>query len=691
MTVRCSNGVAFLVLAPAPSVRTGIRVEIYDGANPSNLLAYLPDTFARKWTEPLRGAGSGSFRVFPDNPALVDDPTLLDYGNVAVFVVDEVPRFAITIEHKSRVEVTADGEAAQAFDISGRGVLAKLEDAQTYPAGGISGDPIRAFASTNAGAAMKTLVDEAQARGALVGVTYDFDETTDSNNAPFSVPLTVEERAGTDLLRISERHGSAWVDVRMTPALVLQYFNQRGIDRSLQLVNAGPVDFLPGKNVVELERSEDGAIRNTLLIETPTGYVERTEGASITAHSRREAFLSLGNISDSDAIDRASTSVFQASAEPAAQIGFEVLDLDGIRPWVDWDVGDWVRAPDESGDLTRYRVRGLTVDETAEGRARFIPELSTITEELEERLERWLSAMARGTLGGHAAGVAEPVKAPAEVVDAITDGVAEHVATQPHFDELADLADVDLTGLTDGDLLQYDSAVPGWVPLPGASEGDMLYLDSSGVWVVVGGSKADGKAPMIQASGAVQWETPPAGGGGGGGGEDLALAKPVTYSSAPSGSYPEYPVNRLLDADSDWGDSADGSLLGTPWPGIEDFSQGFVGLAGAASTTWALVLDLDQAETGSLARIWGMHGSDVIYRPVAIKLEVDDADSSSFSSPTTVKSWTGLTDGGQPGRQGWMAEVDVSGVGAKRYWRWTLTRRSSGGTWLFLGHLQFLP
>lgn len=526
MVQRCSNGVPFVVLEPEPSVRTGIRVEIYDGANPFNLLGILPDTFARRWQEDLRGPGSGSFSIYPTNPALVAEPTLLAYGNIARFVLDEVDRFAITIESKSWVQASPEGDVAGHIKVEGRGVLAKLEDAVAYPDGGLTGDVERTF-TENAGAAILELIDEAHARGALVGVTYDFTPTTDSNNAPFAVPLEVTERAGTDLLRVAERHASAWVDVRMAPGLVLQYFNQRGIDRSLQLVDAGPVVFWPGKNVVELDRSEDGAIRNALLVETPAGFLERVESASITSHRRREGFLSLGNITNSDAVDRAATSVFQRSAEPAPQIGFEVLDVEGVRPYVDWSVGDWVLAPDEDADLTRYRVRSLTVDETTEGRVRFIPELATITEELEDRLERWLAAMAKGSLGGTAGDVAEPVKAPAEVVDAIAVGIDDHVDDVPHVDELSDLADVDVAGLTDGAGLAYDAGDAAWEPVARTLhdwntdvdaetpvEGDMLYRADSGLWVPVSGTKAEGAVPTLQDTGAVAWEVPSGGGGG---------------------------------------------------------------------------------------------------------------------------------------------------------------------------------
>jgi hypothetical protein len=537
MVQRCSNGVAFLVLEPEPSVRTGIRVDIFEGDNPLSLIARLPLTWGRRWTDPLKGTGSGEFWLHASDETLAANPGLLAYGNIARFSLDEVYRFAIQIEHLDRVQVRAGGDVQRTIKVTGRGVLSKLEEATLYPAGGLAGDPLRSFTDADADDLLGLAFDEAQTRGALAGLSRDFTASADSNNAPYDVTLTLEERAGVSVLRIAERMAELAGDVYMTPSGVLRFVNQRGVDRSLQLVNAGPVILQPAHNLEELTRSEDGQVRNVLLIETPGGFLERTEGGSVTSYGRREAFLSLGNIQDSDAIDRAATSVFAQSADPSAEIGAQVLDLDGARPYVDWGVGDWVLAPNEDDELERYRVRAITVSETKDGDPVFVPELATITEELEARLERWLSAMAKGTVGGTAAGVAEPVEAPAEVVDAIDAGIGDHLALQPHFDELADLADTDMTGLTAGDLLKFDGA--DWVPFAGTEEGDMLYRDDTGAWVVVSGGKATGRVPTIQASGAVAWEAP-AGGGGGttGPGSGATLVGSSTVAGSGSLSIP---------------------------------------------------------------------------------------------------------------------------------------------------------
>lgn len=511
MVTRCSNGVAFVVLEPEPSIRTGIRVDIYDGDDPNTLLAILPDTFGRKWTDPLKGPGSGTFKVYAGNEILQANPDLLRRGNIARFALDEVYRFAVTIKGRKTTQVKVGDDMAKVITVTGPGVLERLTGGKVYLSGGLSGDVERLFTGT-AGAHIIELIEEAQARNALGGVTWDFTAAVDSHNAPYEVTLDeLSERAGTDLLRVSERHAELAVDVHMTPALGLQYFNTRGVDRTIQTADVGPIIFQPGDNLLELERDEDGEVVNVLLIETPAGWLERVDGTSVTEHGRLEGFLSLGNVTTSDQVDAAAEAVFRRAAQPAAHLTLAILDKEGARAYVDWNNGDWVLAPDELGELTRYRIRSVTVTETKDGRPLAIPELATLTEELDDRLQRWLEAMARGTLGGVAGGIAEPVETSAEVVEAIDDGIGDHVAIFPHHDELDDLADVDTSGQTSGDVLRLDGST--WeahtlviddlddVDTTGAdapSDGDVLtWDDGRSLWVPAVGGGGGGVSKLL--------------------------------------------------------------------------------------------------------------------------------------------------------------------------------------------------
>jgi hypothetical protein len=479
MVLRTSNGAPFIVFAPPPQVRTGIRVEVYDRDNPGTLLAVLGETRNREWLEELNTPGSGAFEIHALDAKLEADPTLLTYGNIVRFYLNGVLRHGFRIEAIDRVQASTNDDADRWLKVSGRGPLGILEDGIVYPAGGVGGAPDpRPYINVASGQIIRELLAETQARGtALLGVTTDFTDTTDSNAAPFTELLTLDEDVGVDLLRVAGRHTAMAADVWMTPQLVLKYANVRGIDRTLQLVNTGPVKLHLGHSIKELTNTEVGRITNTILIKTPAGFLERVDLASLGLYNRREGFLSLGNVSDGPTIDKTTDALFAEVADPRASSTLELIEAEGATPYVDFEVGDWVLAPDVTGVFTKQRVRGLSVTETDDGRVRYVPELASIEEELEASLERWLAASAKGTLGGAASKVAEPNALDTQGTTTIVDsGISDHLAGQPHHDELGDLSDVDLSGgAAVDDHLEFDGA--NWIAAaPPAGGGGGLTL-----------------------------------------------------------------------------------------------------------------------------------------------------------------------------------------------------------------------
>lgn len=57
------------------------------------------------------------------------------------------------------------------------------------------------------------------------------------------------------------------------------------------------------------------------------------------------------------------------------------------------------------------------------------------------------------------------------------------------------------------DLLDVDIASP--------AEGDMIYRNDAGLWVVVGGTRTTGDAPIVQSDGSIAWDAPGSGGADG--------------------------------------------------------------------------------------------------------------------------------------------------------------------------------
>ena len=496
MVLRTSNGAPFIVLAPPTLLRTGIRVEVYDRDNPGTLLAVLSETRNREWLEELNAPGSGAFDIHDLDGKLEADPTLLTYGNVIRFYLDGVLRAGFRVEAIDRIQANEEDDAGRWLKVSGRGPMGILEDAIVYPAGGVGGAPDpRSYVNDTSGLIIRELIAEAQARGTtLEGVTTDFTDTDDSFNAPFITELTLDEDIGGDLLRVAGRHTAMAADVWMTPQLVLRYANVRGIDRSIQLPSVGPTILQLGRSISELSNAEVGRITNTVLIKTPAGFLERIDAASLGLFNRREGFLSLGNVSDGATIDKTTDALFVELADPRASSTLELIPAPGATPYADFEVGDWVLAPNVNGELTRQRVRALSVTETEDGRVRYVPELATIEDELEASLERWLASSSKGTLGGSAHKVAEPNALDSQGTTTIVEGeIADHLAGQPHHDELGDLTDVDISGgaLADDHLI-FDGA--DWIPSAfaggGGAGGPSAFMADSDVVTEVNGSVA---------------------------------------------------------------------------------------------------------------------------------------------------------------------------------------------------------
>lgn len=569
MVERVSNPWPFIVLEHQAATDTGLHLYLYARDNPNQMLAYLADTWDRSFTSALVGPGVGSFSIHADHPAA----HLLRYGDLVRFRLDGTDRFTLVINRVEGAEVASGDDVARILRVSGKGVLSLLSSAQTYPQS--NGDPVRGFPGITPGHLSRVLVDEAIARGALSGVTRGYSDTLDSNNQAWDVSLDQTERAATDLLRVHERIAEVAADVWMTPLLELRMANTRGVDRSFQTDDVAPVVFRPGQNAVEVAREIDTKVVNVLLIETPAGMVERSDGPSVAEHGRMEDSLSLGNVTDSAAVDRVAAAYFSVWAQPRDHLTLSLTYTDPL-PWVRWGEGDWVRVYELDGSWKKLRVVAITVTEQADGTLLVIPELSTISEQMEERMRRWLDAMSRGTAAGTATRIAEPVPVTAEVASQVSiiagDSVATHTATVVHADILDDLTDVSVSSPAAGDMvarngssqwakvggtkatgkipeIQSDGSVQ-WathakilddltdVSVPSPTQGDMVARDGSSQWAKVGGTKSTGNVPTVQADGSIQWEAPPAGGGGGG-----VIAMGEDSFSAPSGGNVERTVS----------------------------------------------------------------------------------------------------------------------------------------------------
>ena len=361
------------------------------GTTPLKQLGYATGV---RWLDELDAEGSFSFSV------PVEEAGDLQVGSIVKFALGNYSSeyvFAGVVETVKLEKAGATtGGVSRVYDVSGRGVQARLEDAVVYPSGG---DTTRTFTSASAGAILRTLVLEAQARGALVGFTLSFTASVDSNGDAYTDTLNIEEQVGATISQVASNLQELICDVWVDPDLTLNVVNHRGDDLT---IGVNPVTLRVGGSVSELFEELAGPIRNTVLIASGTNgetFTTRTNAGSVSTYGRRETFVSLANTSDAAVVTLAGDQVLNTSATPADGVTVQ-LDPTGPQAYLDFAIGDLVYLVDGTGTKTSYRVRSLTVTQDDAGLLSFVPELGTARADLDKRLKRVLERVERGNAGG---------------------------------------------------------------------------------------------------------------------------------------------------------------------------------------------------------------------------------------------------------------------------------------------------
>jgi hypothetical protein len=155
-------------------------------------------------------------------------------------------------------------------------------------------------------------------------------------------------------------------------------------------------------------------IVNRLLVRYKRGWIAVEDTASITAYGVSAGKLTLGDVESQAEATRIAQAHLLKYATPETQIDLTVdprASQPDDRVWWDWDLGDYVNAPDRSGSMVPYRVVGLTISTDELGAIVIQPTLSSLIEEQAIRTWRWLRRMAPGTLGGRSESATLPVPA----------------------------------------------------------------------------------------------------------------------------------------------------------------------------------------------------------------------------------------------------------------------------------------
>lgn len=399
-----SNSVYFQVLAPPPAEAVGWQVRVLDRSDYTTELAWVDDfiqlTVGPELCTPgsEQTHGSGSVVLDRDSPFWTRPlsngqpaSTLLDYEHLWEAWEDGDLRFQWF--GTNITEGILGEDETRAVTIAGAGIAQILKRACVMPVGDPKPAGLNVPAYTDGYnpsfpvnySAMRMwllLLRSAQARGTITMVSPTFSELTDSAGVPFN-PVSptsdtishpqdgIRPTVGTDLYELLNKHTGqnpdAWftesLDWYMHPGFKLDVRRTIGTDRSAS------VTFHEG-GVEQLERTRTReAIANYVVTVDVNGYTSPAiDSTSINRWGQREQVQNNNqNITDRTYRDSLSQVFLNQSKDEMAEWVIGVpYNEPGRRPFVDYNVGDWIgisRLDDNLVSVVEtYRVLAIVID-----------------------------------------------------------------------------------------------------------------------------------------------------------------------------------------------------------------------------------------------------------------------------------------------------------------------------------------
>lgn len=346
----------------------------------------------------LNEPGSGSVKTALD----IASAALVESGGFIEAHYRDAVRGGFFVENLGEAEVNAQEGAGRSLEISGRGALALLEDAIVWSDG--TGSNKRVYSGTQAGMLIE-LIQEAQTRGGLANIDYDFTDTEDSDEQAWTDDFPLELTVGMSLLDVIRQIAKTGIDFNILPDgsgnyILSAYKDGIGSNKS------ATVYFRVGVNCEEVSHSEaGGGIRNALLVKYKNGYTSVQDAGSIAARRRRESALNYDFVQRPDSAGTFANAELQNKKDPRRQISVKVYDGAGPRAFVDYVLGDTITL-DRQGVEAEYRIRGIHLSWTDNELAEVIVDLNSmileneirITQDLDWLLNEWKTAHDAGLL-----------------------------------------------------------------------------------------------------------------------------------------------------------------------------------------------------------------------------------------------------------------------------------------------------
>jgi hypothetical protein len=336
-----------------------------------------------------------------------------------------------------------------------------------------------------AGEIVLTLLREAKARGVkfaeLIKPTFTAARDTDGkewdSKRPWAFPIGIEYR------EVLEKLEELYCDFYLDPdTFEFHAYNKRGEDLT---VTASPIVLRKGVNLLQADTQGKAAIKNTLIVETDEGYIEKQDArGSVTQYGRVESKITtdLGLDLSNDVANAA----FEKSALPEETATFRFNPSRDLVPFVNFKIGDWVLAP---GVIEKQKRRVVSVsfgEDPASGRTLYEAEFDNIYKSRDNRIARALDSLTlgsamTGTLANATNSVASGAGTPAFNNNATAGGGGGTTPGTPSAGSYPGIPG----GVTASAFRNTDTEAQvsvSWNPVSAATDGTALTVSHYNVW-----------------------------------------------------------------------------------------------------------------------------------------------------------------------------------------------------------------
>lgn len=217
----------------------------------------------------------------------------------------------------------------------------------------------------------RILVDEAQNRGGLPGITLGFTDTDDTNSNAWDDNPDIALDIGTNLLDVAQTFIEQFVDMDVTPTLELQIYNKGTYGTDL----TGSVNLLVGEDFEDLQSRGLPHLTNSVLARDQNAVLMEVEDSpSLAARARKEKYIEFGLAPSEDRAVAMSDEVLAEFAGPSVELTGRVTADSG--PYTTWRKGDLILMPDREGTPTDTQILSVAISLDEAGHPIFFVEAS---------------------------------------------------------------------------------------------------------------------------------------------------------------------------------------------------------------------------------------------------------------------------------------------------------------------------